>query len=83
MHNLFGDTHSVDVRLTGDGQYQISEPTDGDTVADILRYVNFDPQALIRAYQSRFQASGLPGDEQEALLRELEAGLQGYTYLEE
>ena len=83
MHNLFGDTHSVDVRLTGDGHYQISEPTDGDTVADILRYVNFDPQALIRAYQSRFLASSLPGDEQQALLRELEAGLQGYTYLEE
>ncbi|GGY84005.1 biosynthetic arginine decarboxylase [Marinobacter zhanjiangensis] len=83
MHNLFGDTHSVDVRLTGDGHYQISQPTEGDTVSDVLRYVNFDPEALIEAYQRRFLASGLPAHEQEPLLRELEAGLQGYTYLEE
>ncbi|MFC4260732.1 biosynthetic arginine decarboxylase [Marinobacter lacisalsi] len=83
MHNLFGDTHSVDVRLTGGGRYEVSQPTEGDTVADILRYVNFDPQALIRAYRSHFMASGLPADEQASLLQELEAGLQGYTYLEE
>lgn len=83
MHNLFGDTHSVDVRLSGDGRYETSQPTEGDTVADILRYVNFDPHVLTEAYRSRFRASGLPEDEQASLLQELEAGLQGYTYLEE
>ena len=83
MHNLFGDTHSVDVRLGANGGYEIGPPTEGDTVADILRYVNFDPQALIDAYHQHFRASGLPEGEREGLLLELEAGLQGYTYLEE
>ena len=83
MHNLFGDTHSVDVRLDGDDRYHISQPTEGDTVADILRYVNFDPQALLTAYRARFAASGLAPEEQAPLLAELEAGLGGYTYLEE
>lgn len=83
MHNLFGDTHSVDVHLNREGEYDISQPTEGDTVADILRYVNFDPQALLEAYRKRFAASGLPVSEQQPLLQELESGLQGYTYLEE
>ncbi|SFR82688.1 arginine decarboxylase [Marinobacter daqiaonensis] len=83
MHNLFGDTHSVDVHLQADGNYQVGQPTEGDTVADILRYVNFDPLALRKAYQQRFAASELPADEQKQLLAELEAGLEGYTYLEE
>ena len=83
MHNLFGDTHSVDVRLNPNGDYDISQPTEGDTVAEILRYVNFDPEALIAAYRQRFMASGLSAEEQKPLLQELEAGLQGYTYLEE
>ncbi|WP_417546890.1 biosynthetic arginine decarboxylase [Marinobacter segnicrescens] len=83
MHNLFGDTHSVDVQLDSNGQYRVSEPTEGDTVADILRYVNFDPQDLIKAYRARFASSDMPADEQHQLLQELEAGLEGYTYLEE
>ncbi|MEC7376084.1 MAG: arginine decarboxylase, partial [Pseudomonadota bacterium] len=83
MHNLFGDTHSVDVRLTTEGGYDISEPITGDTVAKVLRYVNFEPQTLLDAYRRKFSASGLPTDTQSALLGELAAGLDGYTYLEE
>lgn len=83
MHNLFGDTHSVDVSLDPDGHYQLGETTAGDTVADILRYVNFDPEALVMAYRMQFSASGLPEEQQRQLLKELENGLEGYTYLEE
>ncbi|MFW5823875.1 MAG: biosynthetic arginine decarboxylase [Marinobacter sp.] len=83
MHNLFGDTHSVDVRLDEHGRYHVSAPIEGDTVADILRYVNFDPQALLEAYRTKLTTSDLSGREQNQLLSELEAGLQGYTYLEE
>ncbi len=83
MHNLFGDTHSVDVRLDKNGQYQVSEPTEGDTVADVLRYVNFNPQALLEAYRARFATSEIESGQQQSLLQELEAGLEGYTYLEE
>src|SRR5690606_12219514 len=83
MHNLFGDTHSVDVRLNPRGEYDIGEPITGDTVAKVLRYVNFEPAHLLQAYQSKFQASSLEPELQKQLLAELSAGLDGYTYLEE
>lgn len=83
MHNLFGDTHSVDVRLNERGEYDIGEPITGDTVAKVLQYVNFEPASLLKAYQDKFQASNLAEDLQTQLLAELSAGLEGYTYLEE
>ena len=83
MHNLFGDTHSVDVRLTTEGGYEIGAPITGDTVAKVLRYVNFEPDALLEAYRRQFTASGLTPETQSALLAELSSGLEGYTYLEE
>lgn len=83
MHNLFGDTHSVDVRLTAAGDYDIGKPVTGDTVAKVLRYVNFEPDALFAAYRSKFACSALAPEAQKALLAELAAGLDSYTYLEE
>ncbi len=83
MHNLFGDTHSVDVQLDADGGFQVGQPITGDTVAKVLRYVNFDPDTLINNYQRKFSASALPPELQDQLLAELTAGLEGYTYLEE
>ncbi len=83
MHNLFGDTHSVDVRRHPDGGYRLSDPIEGDTVAKVLRYVNFEPGLLLDAYRGKFSDSNLPASEQTALLNELENGLNGYTYLEE
>ncbi|WP_091812762.1 biosynthetic arginine decarboxylase [Marinobacter mobilis] len=83
MHNLFGDTHSVDIRRTEDGSYDISETIAGDTVAKVLRYVNFEPDALLQAYRRKFAHSDLTAESQEALLTELENGLYGYTYLED
>ncbi len=83
MHNLFGDTHSVDVRRDAEGGYEVSEASAGDTVAKILRYVNFEPEALLETYRQKFGASDLAEDEQRSLLAELESGLNGYTYLEE
>ena len=83
MHNLFGDTHSVDVRLDEQGHYRIGEPIMGDTVAKVLRYVNFEPDTLLQAYREKFRASSLKPGLQQQLLDELAAGLEGYTYLEE
>lgn len=83
MHNLFGDTHSVDIRLNDHNEYIIGEPITGDSVAKVLQYVNFEPASILRAYQRKFQASSLPPELQKQLLTELSAGLQGYTYLEE
>ncbi|MBS3805181.1 MAG: biosynthetic arginine decarboxylase [Oleiphilaceae bacterium] len=83
MHNLFGDTHSVDVQRDDHGGFTVSDLIAGDTVAKVLRYVNFEPDALLRAYRAKFQNSGLTAKEQSSLLRDLEQGLHAYTYLGE
>ena len=83
MHNLFGDTHSVDVQLNPEGGFSIGKPITGDTVSKVLRYVNFEPEDLLKTYQQKFDASDLPDAKRQQLLAELTAGLEGYTYLEE
>jgi arginine decarboxylase len=84
MHNLFGDTDSVHVELTPDGGYRLREPRRGDTVDSVLRFVHFDPDDLRAAYKSRVAgATWLNATERETCLKELSAGLEGYTYLED
>ena len=82
MHNLFGDTAAVNVELSEDGGYHLVEPAQGETVADLLRYVCFEPETLRRAYRDKISAADLDPQRQAAWLQELEAGLEGYTYLE-
>ncbi|MCI0401792.1 MAG: biosynthetic arginine decarboxylase [Gammaproteobacteria bacterium] len=83
VHNLFGDTGSVNVELSHDDGYRTSEPHRGDTVAEMLRYVNISPEDLQRAYRDRVAAAELPPEERERYLATLIEGLGGYTYLED
>ncbi len=82
MHNLFGDTHAVNVVLQADGSYQLIAPERGDTVEDMLRYVHFDPHSIRQRYQQRLAAANISPQEQTLFSQALETGLQGYTYLE-
>lgn len=82
MHNLFGDTYSVNVHMTAEGTYELVAPLEGDTVQTMLRYINFDTGFLRNTYRKRLQAAALTTSQRQAYLRELEAGLIGYTYLE-
>jgi len=82
MHNLFGDTYSINVHLGSDGRYELVSPLEGDTVQTLLNYVNFDTSFLRNSYRRRLQAAPLTVEQRQAYLRELEAGLVGYTYLE-
>jgi len=83
MHNLFGDTDTVNVRLDGKGGYYLSEIERGDSVDELLRYVHFSPEALQDAYRDKLAQAGLGEEEAAALFQELDAGLHGYTYFEE
>ena len=83
MHNLFGDTDAVNVELTADGGYRLVEPRHGDTVEELLRYVEFDPAQLLARYRDKIAAAGLGAEEQAAYQQFLASGLEGYTYLEE
>lgn len=83
MHNLFGDTHSVHVELNKDGTHEFINPLDGDTVSDMLRYVDYDPKEVLAAYRNKLGESGLAKATQKQYLEELTLGLGGYSYLEE
>ncbi len=83
MHNLFGDTDSVNLRLDEAGGYRLEEPHRGDTVEDMLRYVHIDAEQLLGALRGKLEQARLTDAEREAHLAELAGGFGGYTYLEE
>ncbi len=82
IHNLFGDTDAINVRLTDDG-YAISDQRRGDTTDLMLDYVGYDLAALRAEYRDKIAAVGITGDEAQVLEAALEAGLTAYTYLAE
>jgi arginine decarboxylase len=84
MHNLFGDTDAVHVRLAPDGGYEITDLVHGDTITEVLNYVQFDAQALITTFRRKVQkAKGLTRQEANAFIADFIDGLGGYTYLED
>ncbi|MDX1823083.1 MAG: biosynthetic arginine decarboxylase, partial [Thiohalomonadales bacterium] len=83
MHNLFGDTDSINVSLRDDGSYQYSQPLQGDTVDSVLRYVHFNPDDLLEQYRAKLEQTELSEMQQQQYWEELGAGLHGYTYLED
>ncbi|HEX3657678.1 MAG TPA: biosynthetic arginine decarboxylase [Pirellulales bacterium] len=87
MHNLFGDTNAVHVSLDATGNVVLETVIKGDTVREVLDYVEFDVNALVRqlrtAVESAVRESRLDFQEAGRLLRFYEEGLQGYTYLED
>lgn len=83
IHNLFGDTHAVNVVLdprSEDG-WSLEGPEFGDRTHELLRYVHISPESLAEAYANKLGHAALDADRREALLAELQAGLGGYTYL--
>ena len=84
MHNLFGDTDSVHVEPTADGGYKLTQARRGDTVGSVLRYVHFDVEDLLGAYREKIaEVKDLNSDTRKAYLKEIQDGLDGYTYLED
>ncbi len=82
IHNLFGDTDAIEVRLAGDG-YAISQQRKGDTTDVMLDYVGYKLDDLRRIYKARVGAVDLGKAEAARLNEALEAGLTGYTYLDD
>jgi arginine decarboxylase len=82
LHNLFGDTNAVHVRLTESG-YEITDLVHGDTVTEVLNYVQFQAQDLLATFRRKVgKASGLTRQEANTFIADYVAGLEGYTYLE-
>ncbi len=83
MHNLFGDTNSIHVELLADGNYQLTNAMDGDTVESSLRYVDFSGDDLLQSYREQLRLANLTASECDEFLNDLSTGLKGYTYFEE
>ncbi len=85
MHNLFGDTNAVHITV-GRDSYDIEQVIDGETVADVLEYVQYDPKKLVRRLEiwvSRAVQDGkITEAEGKEFISNYRAGLYGYTYLE-
>lgn len=82
MHNLFGDTNTINVELDENKNYQLCDPESGDTVLELLNYVHFDTGKMMQSYRQQIEQSDLNDKEAKQFLSELHAGLEGYTYLE-
>jgi len=87
LHNLFGDTNTAHVELKPDGSFDLQEVTHGETVAEVLRYVRFDEQALVRqieeATRTAVQSGRIGAEEADEFVAFYRDALRGYTYLEE
>ena len=86
LHNLFGDTNAIHVRVENDG-YRIDHVVEGDSVGEVLGYVQYDRADLVRrvrrASEEALRNRTITFEESALLLRRFEEGLSGYTYLEE
>ncbi len=85
LHNLFGDTNVVHVSVTDKG-YEIDQVIDGETVAEVLDYVQYDAKKMVRTVEkwvtSSVKSGFITSEEGKEFLSNYRSGLYGYTYLE-
>ncbi len=85
LHNLFGDTNAVHVSVNDTG-YEIDQIIDGETIAEVLEYVQYNPKKLVRTVETWVTTSVKSGiisaEEGKEFLSNYRSGLYGYTYLE-
>ena len=85
MHNLFGDTNAVHISVDENG-YTIDKTIDGETVADVLEYVQYSPKNLVRRLEiwvaKSVKEGKITSEEGKEFISNYRAGLYGYTYLE-
>jgi arginine decarboxylase len=86
LHNLFGDTNAVHIAL-GENGYRIDHVVEGDSVTEVLGYVQYQKQQLVqrmrKANEEALRRGLLTFEESALLMRRYDEGLSGYTYLEE
>jgi len=85
LHNLFGDTDAVHVRLEDDGDYRVEHVEEGEDVSDVLRYVQYEPKLLVekvrRTVESALRSGQINLEDSTRLRKRYEQGLREYTYL--
>lgn len=86
LHNLFGDTHVVGVRIDDDGEVEYFRELEGDSVGDVLESVEYDPKDLVRRFRERAEKAvkkqHISGAERKSIMNLYQDGIRGYTYHE-
>jgi arginine decarboxylase len=83
LHNLFGDTNAVHIRLGRNGEYEVTDLVHGDTVTEVLNYVQFRSTDLLQTFRRKVAAAKhINRQEANTFIADYVAGLEGYTYLE-
>ena len=86
LHNLFGDTNVVSVRLNEDASFDFVKEIHGDTIADVLSYVEYQPKEMALRYRNTAERAVKEGRisarERQEILKTFNASMQGYTYYE-
>lgn len=86
LHNLFGDTNVVSVRIGPDGHYDLVKEIHGDSVADVLSYVEFDTKDMLVRFREKAEEAIRDGlisaSERREIMQAYDNGLRGYTYYE-
>ena len=87
LHNLLGDTNVVTININkDDGHFEIFKEIEGDTVADVLSYVEYSPKELLEnlraAAERAIEEKRISPAERKTIMRAYEDGLRGYTYFE-
>jgi arginine decarboxylase len=87
LHNLFGDTNAVHITMNKKGEFEVAQIIEGETVADVLEYVQFNPKELVRTMEkwvsTSVKESKITLAQGKEFLAMYRSGLYGYTYLEE
>jgi len=86
LHNLFGDTNVVSVRINPDGHFDLVKELHGDSVSDVLTYVEFDPKDMLVNFRETAEEAIREGlisvSDRRDIMRAYDNGLRGYTYYE-
>ena len=87
LHNLFGDTNVASISIDESGKVQFVEEIQGDSVSDVLSYVEYQPEDLIQRFLAKAEEAvcrgAITADQQQEMLRLYRDSMQGYTYFED
>ncbi len=87
LHNLFGDNNVASIRITEDGEVEFVEEVSGDTIAQVLSYVEYDPQQMLSRFRAKAEAAvrsqQITVKARQEMVQLFRDSLQGYTYFEE
>ncbi len=87
LHNLFGDNNVASIRVTGDGTVEFVEEVPGDTIADVLSYVEYEPHSLLTRFRAMAEEAvrqkKITVEARRQMVQLFRDSLQGFTYFEE